>query len=256
MRLNYKNGYYEGSVSYDEPNGYGTFYDYNGSKYVGYFINGHIQTGKFYFKDGTVYEGPFDSNWDFHGKGKMTWKSGDTYTGEFRHGEKTGQGVYRWKKGGYLEGYFEKFVIKKGTRVFDDGSKYEGTFDNDEKYHGKGKYYYTDGCIYDGDWLHGERTGRGVVWSTKNKYRYEGYFLNGDRHGHGKLRYSNEDDRVYEGEFKEGKMEGKFIITFDNGKKIERYYEDDHIADGILEEKNDNGETSYYYYKDGDFFGL
>lgn len=256
MRINYNNGYYEGQVLYDEPNGYGAFYWNNGDWEEGFFSNGNLQRGKYHFANGVVYEGPFDSDGRFHGKGKKTYKDGDTYTGDFYHGVETGYGIYRWHDGGYLEGQFKNFKIQRGKRVFSSGDTYEGTFDENENLHGKGKYCFSDGFMYEGDWFHGERTGYGVIWSTKDKYRYEGHFLNGLRDGHGKVRYSNEDDRVYEGNFKEGKRNGKFTITFDNGKKIERVYEDDNIADGIIENIDENGETNYYYYKNGDFFGL
>ena len=64
----------------------------------------------------------------------MKWSNGDKYEGDWKNGNRTGDGVYTWneKRRGY-------------------GYKYEGVFLNNE-FHGKGTWYYVGGetekCTY------------------------------------------------------------------------------------------------------------
>lgn len=74
----------------------------------------------------------------FHGKGTLTWKNGDTYEGDWNNGVRDGHGIARWTS----------------------GDRYEGAFRND-KMHGKGIYRWRGGDRYEGDWVDGERTGLG-----------------------------------------------------------------------------------------------
>ena len=61
-----------------------------------------------------------------HGKGIMTWTSGDKYIGNFAYGHREGKGIYIWK----------------------NGDHYEGTYKN-SKIHGKGKLTWANGNIYE-----------------------------------------------------------------------------------------------------------
>ena len=50
------------------------------------------------------------------------------------------------------------------TESYDNGT-YTGTFKNDLK-HGKGKYTWKVGDVYEGDWINGEITGKGkYTWN-------------------------------------------------------------------------------------------
>ncbi|MBE6708898.1 MAG: hypothetical protein E7578_06625 [Ruminococcaceae bacterium] len=101
--------YIKGEADKELLNGYGT------KEYVN-----AIYTG--YMKDGIP-----------HGKGVMTWDSGDCYDGNFVDGARNGYGVYTWAS----------------------GKRYEGNF-VDNMRHGEGTYYDADGSvIYDGLWNNG-----------------------------------------------------------------------------------------------------
>ena len=65
---------------------------------------------------------------------------------------------------------------------------------------GHGKYIYTDGTVYEGNWK------------------------NDKKHGKGKIIYS--DGEVYEGEWKNGKMDGKGKYTYSNGEVQEGLWKD------------------------------
>jgi MORN repeat len=67
-------------------------------------------------------------------------------------------------------------------------------------------YKLENGIIYQGQWKHGERHGRGVhVWP--NNSIYYGYWKNGMANGFGRLIHSDGD--VYEGEWKNNKAHGE-----------------------------------------------
>jgi hypothetical protein len=64
-----------------------------------------------------------------------------------------------------------------------------GEYKNNKR-HGKGKFIYTNGNIYDGSWENDMQSGEGkMVYSTGNTYI--GMYKNGVREGQGKFIYQN-----------------------------------------------------------------
>lgn len=60
--------------------------------------------------------------------------------------------------------------------------------------HGKGTYvWHLSGNRYEGDWVNGKRTGKGIT-IIQNNQRYEGEYLNDARHGKGVMSW-NENNR-------------------------------------------------------------
>ena len=51
--------------------------------------------------------------------------------------------------------------------------------------HGKGKYIYPDGKIYEGNFQNGLKHGFGKISWNENKY-FEGFWINNRQHGEGK----------------------------------------------------------------------
>ena len=66
-----------------------------------------------------------------HGLGKMIYKNGDIYEGEYLNGEQHGEG---------------KIIFKCPETSF---QQYDG-FWKSGKYHGKGKYQFSNGDVYIG----------------------------------------------------------------------------------------------------------
>eukprot|EP01016_Furgasonia_blochmanni_P055592 TRINITY_DN9333_c0_g1_i9.p1 TRINITY_DN9333_c0_g1~~TRINITY_DN9333_c0_g1_i9.p1 ORF type:complete len:331 (+),score=41.13 TRINITY_DN9333_c0_g1_i9:65-1057(+) len=80
--------------------------------------------------------------------------------------------------------------------------------------HGKGKYMYKDGSMYNGEWSYGKRSGYGrEEWVDVGVY--EGYFLNGRKNGEGTLTLTN--GITYEGEFKNDDFHGQGKMTWEDG---------------------------------------
>ena len=46
--------------------------------------------------------------------------------------------------------------------------------------HGKGKFFYQDGGMYDGDWVYNKMTGFGRLYYQSGRIAYEGNWLGGE----------------------------------------------------------------------------
>lgn len=128
----------------------------------------------------------------------------------------------------------------------DNGRFEEKSFTNGDVYigkfkgilpHGNGKYTWSDGSVYEGDWIDGKMTGKGIIiWPSGAKYEgeFSGSYLHGHgtftksngcvytggwrmnaHHGIGRKAYSNSD--IYEGLWKEGIREGSGKFTWNDG---------------------------------------
>jgi len=148
-----------------------------------------------------------------HGKGTMTYASGDKYVGEWKDNYLNGKGTYTFPDGGKYVGEFKNHKHNgKGTMTYSSGDKYLGEFKN-HKRHGKGTYTYSNGDKYEGglkdDWIHGEGT---FTFVNGDKLMVEvktGQKTNGT--------YTYADGRKYQGEIKDRSPHGKGTMTFPDG---------------------------------------
>ncbi|XP_021099246.1 MORN repeat-containing protein 1 isoform X2 [Heterocephalus glaber] len=147
------------------PSGYGvytypnSFFQYEG-EWKGGKKHGH---GKLLFKDGSYYEGEFVDG-EIMGRGcqHLTW-SGNTYSGQFVLGEPQGHGVMTYGAGGRYEGELCRGLREgQGVLVDPDGQVYQGSF-HDNKRHGWGQMLFRSGDEYEGDWIRDGRQGHGVL---------------------------------------------------------------------------------------------
>lgn len=110
--------------------------------------------GKPMFKDygdwGT-YEGDLDDDGNRHGKGKMTYDSGNTYEGTFQNG---------------------KFHGDKGTYNWSDGDEYVGPWKDGER-HGNGSFLNADGTMEYSAYENGQAKGEGVKISPDRKVAHK-----------------------------------------------------------------------------------
>jgi hypothetical protein len=132
--------------------------------------------------DRISYDGLFDdSNGLYHGQGRLVWRNGDAYEGNFVHGTRDGAGVYRWKDGRQYQGQFEKNVRHgRGVFIYPNNDMYEGHFVLGKR-EGKGRFVFSDGSEYDGEWKDGSYSDGKLV--QKSGITYIGQFLSGQRHG-------------------------------------------------------------------------
>jgi hypothetical protein len=72
---------------------------------------------------------------------------------------------------------------------------------------------FPNGDVYEGSYVDGKFSGIGLLYNNVNgRYRYEGNFKNGKRHGQGKEEYITGGQ--YEGYFREGLKHGEGKLTF------------------------------------------
>ena len=86
------------------------------------------------------------------------------------------------------------------------------------------QYLYTDGGIYEGEWLDGKMHGRGL-YTFPNGNKYDGEWQDDVKEGYGVLQYINGER--YEGYWKDDKAHGKGTLTYIHGDK---YVGDWHAA--------------------------
>ncbi len=84
---------------------------------------------------------------------------------------------------------------------------------------GKGKIYYNDYVIYEGDIKKGLFDGKGVLFDIQGKKVYEGEFKEGKRNGKG-TSYDIEGNIIYDGKWKEDLQWGEGKLLNSNQEKI------------------------------------
>ena len=88
-----------------------------------------------------------------NGQGTETYgTSGNKYVGEFKYGNKHGQGTFIWADGNkYVGQWMNDDMHGQGTFTWRSGNKYVGQYMNDMR-HGQGTATYADGTIERGLW--------------------------------------------------------------------------------------------------------
>ena len=110
----------------------------------------------------------------------------------------------RWNGKGYNGEKNVVYELKNGignVKEYEDNIlTFEGEYLNGER-NGKGKEYGKDGkLIFEGIYLNGKRIGKGKEYYKSGELKFEGEYLNGERNGEGKEYYKN-GELKFEGEF-------------------------------------------------------
>jgi hypothetical protein len=100
---------------------------------------------------------------------------------------------------------------------------------------GKGIVGFSNGNLYNGQWLDGCFDGYGeYVWADGRKYR--GYFREGKMHGKGEFFWP--DGRRFEGEYNMDMAQGHGIVTLGDGRIFEGEFKKDYPTTGQMIESN------------------
>ena len=201
---------FEGEYLNGKKHGKVKEYEFGKIKFEGEYLNGQRNgKGKEYNKDNGYYifEGEYKDN--YKSKGKEYYDDGKLkFDGEYFCGK-----IYKGKL--YVNGYLE----------------YEGEFKNEKKWNGKGydknhnliyelingngtvkeyneNYYF---LIFEGEYLNGQKNGKGKEYYGNGNLFFEGEYLNGQKNGKGK-EYSSEGELIYEGEY----LNGKKVNAYEN----------------------------------------
>lgn len=113
------------------------------------------------------YEGEWKNN-ALCGHGKLSWKNGTKYEGEFLQGRYHGQGIFvdgltgRKYVGSWVQGQKEGWGNESWPQ---SGESYEGSYRCGRR-NGFGRFTMGDGSHYVGGWMNGERAGCGIHLSS------------------------------------------------------------------------------------------
>lgn len=104
--------------------------------------------------------------------------------------------------------------------------------------HGYGVYTYTNPFFqYEGEWIDGKKHGLGKFLMNDGSY-YNGEFKNGEIEGNG-VRYFGLSGNKYTGSFYKGELQGQGIMEYKNGSVYEGSWENNkRQGHGILKEKD------------------
>jgi len=231
-RLLYSNGdEYEGNFKGSKFHGDGVISYTSGDEYDGNWVANAMQgIGIYSFNNGDRYEGYFKDN-KFNGQGTMLYASGGKYVGKWRNNKKNGKGILYDRNGRKTEGNWAngKLSNRENTQTqstasnsSSNSSGNSGNYSDLNKLRdcnkiycktGKGKFTYSDGSKYTGDFVNGSPQGRGTcIYSNGDKY--VGGWKKHAPHGEGIMYYAN--GRVLGSRWTYGKPSGK--LEADNEK--------------------------------------
>jgi len=127
-----------------------------------------------------LFYGKYDGEWrggNKHGQGTFTFADGDKYTGEFKDNKRHGQGTYTWPGGTkYVGEWRDGSIHGQGTKTWPDGTKYVGEY-RDGKKHGQGTNTFADGDKYVGEWKDDKRHGQGTYTDPDGNVMFEGVWV-------------------------------------------------------------------------------
>ena len=208
-KINFPDGtIYIGTVINNELTGEGKYIFDDGSTYEGSILNG-LRHGKGTFKsnDGIYYEGEW-LNGLKHGKGKtiignmelegeyindvlngkcrIKWKTGNLFDGKLQNNKMIGNGYMVWKNKNekYTGMWKDNLQDGFGIHIWYD-SKNDNKYLRDRyigewkegKRNGYGKFYYSNGNIYEGYWKNNNKEGFGILYYN-DRTKFIGTFKN------------------------------------------------------------------------------
>lgn len=162
-----------------------------------------------------------------HGKGKYRDLFGRVYDGEFKFGFFWGQGKLNYSKNYKYEGEFLLgYRQGKGHCRFENGMIYNGRYIQDMM-NGIGKFYLNNSDYYEGEMQNNKFHGWGKLSNSKGYH--EGFFKFGQPHGKGE-QFNGQTISGLEGNWVNGKKEGKFIQRDPFGKGQTVYFKNDQMV--------------------------
>ena len=145
---------YEGQFFEGNRHGFGDWTHKDGSSYTGMWKDGDPYGKGKWFSSGLKevheghFRGSFSSSFRDRGKGKVTYRDGSVYIGDWQERKRHGCGVFKYA----------------------DGSVYTGQFASDKK-HGNGKMTFVDGGSFLGSYKEDKRDGRGTLTTSDGTVR-------------------------------------------------------------------------------------
>ncbi|KAL9180595.1 hypothetical protein ACHAXT_011048 [Thalassiosira profunda] len=185
-KMTYASGnVYEGEWKDDKKHGRGMTFA-SGSVYDCQWKNGTMQRwAKITYANGDVYEGEISGYGLRHGKGVgYKFANGsvcNVYDGQWQDGKKHGRGKMTYTSGNFYEGEWkDDRKHGRGKMTYTSGTFYEGEW-KDSKKHGRGRLTTADGGVEEGSWQtgqrHGEFTWKGAAVPSQRRFYHQGNLL-------------------------------------------------------------------------------
>ena len=241
---------FEGEYVNGKRNGKGREYNENGEiLFQGEYLNNTRWIGTLYKYNIFGERRNYKLNNNINGKVKEYYNSGKLqFKGEYLNGQRNGKGR-EYNKEGYL--IFEGEYLNDLKQI----GYVHDPFNNIiyELKDGKGFVRECDNInnelIFEGEYLHGQRNGKGKEYNDEGELIFEGEFLNGQRNGKG-VEYDEEGFIKFKGEYINGKKNGKGLFYSENGFIFEgEYLYDFKIKGKLLYNINLEYEGEFFYNK-------
>jgi len=186
----FDNGYYDGFWANGMRNGYGLYkWDVQGT-YIGFWVNNNMEGyGSYESEKGVIMKGMY-SNGQLNGFGEvynenLEWVSGFYKDGNIQdkydfidnyldYGCIAGDclnkyGRYRWQNDDEFTGFFLYGNPHLGIYTFSNKNNYQGMFNVSGQFHGQGRFFYSEGGYYGGEFINGELYGKGYYHNNEYK---------------------------------------------------------------------------------------
>ena len=198
-------GFYNGTLVGTLPHGQGRREWLCGDWFDGTWMlgNKHTGTGRSTL-NGAMYKGDFLDG-VAHGVGTCRWPDNSSYTGDWAHGRREGEGRY------------------VGGR-----NAYEGSWQGGHR-HGHGIHKVGGYTIYEGGWCMNQRSGHGILTDLDGS-RYRGTFASNKRHGEGQQVYA--DGNMFAGHWQHDARQGTGEFVWTNGDIVTGVWGEDHLCEG------------------------
>ena len=225
----------------------------NGAKWEGVFDGATpVQSGKITFRDGTVYTGEWNAQGP-NGRGVLLWGNGDKWTAVFANGDPV-TGVIEYADGTRYEGGLnENGPHGRGRQQYGDRTD-EGEYSDGER-SGTGRIDWKDGDWYSGGWNEEGFNGVGTYYNARYKRRDHGTYRDGARVGRGRMEW--ETGKVYDGEWSDDGADGRGKWIYSNGDVYEGdFVRGERKGKGSIKFKNgDRYDGDWYEDNDGNLYG-
>lgn len=172
------------------------------SLYEGCWKDGQFEGhGRLVYANDDVYTGDFVAG-QRHGTGTYQWINGRTYTGAWRHNQRSGRGLYTYPSVSSTSEHMDTSSGQHNRQTSTLGDYYEGEFVLGQR-SGRGTFVFgATGASYTGEWKLGSYHGMGRTVDETGCV-YEGSFFHGLAHGHG-TQYNAQGRKIYAGPWKQG----------------------------------------------------
>ncbi|MDR3078906.1 MAG: hypothetical protein LBU15_02605 [Rickettsiales bacterium] len=197
-------------------------------------MNGEL---RYWFLDGGRYEGSF-SNGQRNGKGVHTFPNGERYSGDWKNDMMEGEGTFEDTNRDIFVGSWKNGKRNgRGELTFFNGDVTKGCWQNDIISLGTLTKYKT--LLGRTLWRNGQEVAskeyktdsEGNIFEILGANEIGEKLLKDDDEISGKFRCWYTDGDVYEGEYRNGKKDGKGVHTFPDGRKYDGGWKND-LRDG------------------------